>query len=74
MPRLTDRLLAGLTLPEGKKDRLVFDDACPGLGVRVTRSPLWPKSAAGWRPRARAGKGGPCVRWRAGRYDRGRAA
>ena len=38
MPRLTDRLLAGLTLPEGKKDRLVFDDACPGLGVRVTRT------------------------------------
>ena len=38
MPRLTDRLLAGLTLPEGKKDRLLFDDVCPGLGVRVTRS------------------------------------
>ncbi len=38
MPRLTDRLLAGLTLPEGKKDRLVFDDACPGLGVRVSRT------------------------------------
>jgi integrase len=36
MPRLTDRFLAGLKVEEGRKDRLVFDSACPGLGVRVT--------------------------------------
>src|SRR5579883_2191844 len=38
MPKLTDKLLAGLSVPDGKKDRLVFDTGCPGLGVRVTRS------------------------------------
>src|SRR4051794_8786861 len=36
MPRLTDRLLAGLQVGSGRKDRLVFDTAAPGLGVRVT--------------------------------------
>jgi hypothetical protein len=36
MPRLTDRFLASLTVEAGRKDRLVFDTACPGLGVRVT--------------------------------------
>jgi integrase len=36
MARLTDRLLTSLTVEDGKKDRLVFDAACPGLGVRVT--------------------------------------
>jgi hypothetical protein len=33
MPKLTDRLLAWLTLNEGQKDRLFFDTACPGLAV-----------------------------------------
>lgn len=28
--------MATLTVPEGKKDCLVFDTECPGLGVRVT--------------------------------------
>ncbi len=36
MAKLTDRFLAALRLEPGRKDRLVFDDACPGLGVRVT--------------------------------------
>jgi integrase len=36
MPKLTDRFLAALKLEQGRKDRLVFDTACPGLGVRVT--------------------------------------
>jgi integrase len=36
MPKLTDRLLASLKVEEGRKDRLVFDAVCPGLGVRVT--------------------------------------
>lgn len=36
MPKLTDRFLAALAVKEGRKDRLVFDTACPGLGVRVT--------------------------------------
>src|SRR6267143_1812809 len=36
MPKLTDSLLMTLTVGNGPKDRLVFDTACPGLGVRVT--------------------------------------
>jgi integrase len=36
MPKLTDRLLISLQVPEGRKDRLVFDAQCPGLAVRVT--------------------------------------
>src|SRR5712671_3957360 len=35
MPKLTDRFLAALTVERGRKDRLVFDAACPGLGVRL---------------------------------------
>jgi integrase len=36
MPKLTDRFLTALKLEDGRKDRLLFDTACPGLGVRVT--------------------------------------
>jgi integrase len=36
MAKLTEKTLAGLKLEPGKKDRLVFDAACPGLGVRIT--------------------------------------
>ncbi len=36
MPRFTDRFLAALKVEDGRKDRLVFDDECRGLGVRVT--------------------------------------
>ncbi len=36
MPKLTDRLLLSLQVPEGRKDRLVFDAQCPGLAVRIT--------------------------------------
>jgi integrase len=36
MPRLSDRAVAALKVERGKKDRLVFDALCPGLGVRVT--------------------------------------
>jgi integrase len=41
MPKFTDRILASLRLEPGRKDRLVFDSECRGLGVRVT-----PKSRA----------------------------
>jgi integrase len=34
--RLSEKMLAGLTLDAGRKDRLIFDAACPGLGVRLT--------------------------------------
>ena len=36
MPKMTDRMLAALKLEVGQKDRLLFDAACPGLGVRLT--------------------------------------
>jgi len=36
MPKITDRFLAALKVENGRKDRLVFDTASPGLGVRVT--------------------------------------
>src|SRR5438477_10175132 len=36
MPKLTDRFLTSLKVGDGRKDRLVFDSACPGLGVRIT--------------------------------------
>lgn len=36
MAKLTDRMLASMKLEPGKKDRLVFDATCPGLGVRLT--------------------------------------
>ena len=36
MPRLTDRFLAGLKIEDGRKDRMIFDSVCPGLGVRMT--------------------------------------
>src|ERR1700686_2571524 len=36
MPKLTEGLLATLTVANGRKDRMVFDTVCPGLGVRVT--------------------------------------
>jgi integrase len=36
MAKFTDRTLAGLKLEAGRKDRLVFDSECRGLGVRVT--------------------------------------
>jgi len=34
--RFSDRAVAALKVEPGKKDRLVFDALCPGLGVRVT--------------------------------------
>jgi integrase len=34
--RFTDAFLRDLRVENGRKDRLVFDIACPGLGVRVT--------------------------------------
>ena len=36
MPKFTDKFLAALACAEGRKDRLVFDTACPGLGCRIT--------------------------------------
>ncbi len=36
MQKLTDRLLASLKVEPGRKDKLTFDAACAGLGLRVT--------------------------------------
>jgi integrase len=36
MPKLTDRFLTSFSLEPGRKDQLVFDTECPGLGVRIT--------------------------------------
>ena len=36
VPRLTDAFLKALVVEPGKRDRMAFDDACPGLGVRAT--------------------------------------
>jgi integrase len=36
MANFTDRTLGALKIDPGRKDKLVFDAACPGLGVRVT--------------------------------------
>ena len=33
--KLTDASVAGLKLPEGKSELLVFDDTLPGFGVRL---------------------------------------
>lgn len=36
MTKFTDRAVKALTLEPGRKDRLVFDDETPGLGLRIT--------------------------------------
>ena len=36
MPKLTDRFLSAFHVVPPRKDRLVFDSECPGLGVRAT--------------------------------------
>ena len=36
MPSFTDRTLSALKVDVGRKDRMIFDAACPGLGVRAT--------------------------------------
>ena len=36
MPKFTDKFLSTLAVEPGKKDKMLFDTACPGLGVRVT--------------------------------------
>jgi integrase len=36
MPKFTDRFLKDLKVEDGRKDRLLFDSICRGLGVRVT--------------------------------------
>ncbi|MBP0447285.1 site-specific integrase [Roseomonas sp. SSH11] len=36
MAKLSDKIVADATCPEGKKDALLFDDALPGFGVRIT--------------------------------------
>jgi integrase len=36
--KLTEKTIASLTCAAGQKDRLVFDDALPGLGVRIAAS------------------------------------
>jgi hypothetical protein len=33
--RLTDKTIAGLTIPKGKSELLVFDDDLPGFGFRL---------------------------------------
>lgn len=34
--KLNDRVIGGLRLAEGQRDKMVFDSSCPGLGVRIT--------------------------------------
>lgn len=34
--KLSDKVVAEATCPEGRKDALIFDDALPGFGVRIT--------------------------------------
>ena len=36
MAKFTDRSIKAMALPEGRKDMLVFDDECRGLGLRIT--------------------------------------
>ena len=36
--RLTEEFLANLRCPEGRRDKMTFDDKQAGLGVRVTSS------------------------------------
>jgi integrase len=36
MPKFTDRSLAALKVEPGRKDRLLFDTECAGLGLRIT--------------------------------------
>ena len=36
--RLTDEVLDSLRCPDGRRDKMVFDDKQQGLGVRVTSS------------------------------------
>ena len=38
MPKLTEPAVAKITVPPGKRDVLVFDDALPGFGVRAFSS------------------------------------
>jgi integrase len=38
MPKFTDRFLAAQTVENGRKDRLLFDSVCRGLGLRVNVS------------------------------------
>src|SRR3954452_19485303 len=37
MPRFSDTLISKLTVEGERKDRLLFDSACPGLGLRITK-------------------------------------
>lgn len=36
--KFTGSTAASLELPPGKTDHLVFDDSCPGLGLRIRQS------------------------------------
>src|SRR5580704_7824836 len=36
MPKLTEDLIGDFSVDDGRRDRMVFDTACPGLGLRVT--------------------------------------
>ena len=36
--KLTEKVIAALVCAEGQKDRLVFDDDLPGLGLRISAS------------------------------------
>ncbi len=36
MPKLTERMIAAATVLPGRKDRLLFDTECAGLGLRIT--------------------------------------
>jgi integrase len=61
--RLTDRIVAGLTCPAARKDKLVFDGTLRGFAVRVTangtRSFLFQYTLSGTRHRLPLGEFGP---------------
>jgi integrase len=61
--RFTDRTIAGLSCPPGRKDVLIFDDALRGFAVRVTEAGtktfLFQFTLAGTRRRLPIGEFGP---------------
>jgi len=47
MAKLTEKSIAALVCPPGRKDRLVFDDGLPGLAIRIAPSGAKAKPAPG---------------------------
>ncbi len=73
MPKLTEKTIATLACPAGRKDRLVFDEAAPGLAVRVTAAGAKSFLAQYTRPGGRKRRV-PIGRWGAVTLEHARAA